>query len=168
MVKGLIEMHGGTVAVASEGPDRGSEFTVRLPLVEAPAAPKEAPVAPAARSTAHRVLVIEDNPDAADSMRELFAYEGHDARVAYDGASGIAVAREFHPEIVFCDIGLPGMDGYEVARNLRADPQMADTYLVALSGYARPEDRKRSAEAGFDCHLAKPPSEEALERVLAR
>jgi PAS domain S-box-containing protein len=165
MVKGLVELHGGAVEVASDGPDRGSEFTVRLPLVEPPeevAEPERVP-----RSASRRVLVIEDNPDAADAMRELLAYDGHDARVAYDGREGLALAREFRPEFVFCDIGLPGMDGFEVARAIRAEPALADTYLVALSGYALPEDRKRSAEAGFDCHLAKPPSVEQVERVLA-
>jgi two-component system CheB/CheR fusion protein len=166
MVKGLVELHGGTVDVASDGLGCGSEFTVRLPLVAAPA-DNASSAASKPGCGSRRVLVIEDNADAADVMRDLFTLDGHEARVAYDGATGLAVAREFHPEIVFCDIGLPGMDGYEVARAMRADDELSGAYLVALSGYARAEDRERSARAGFDCHLAKPPSTEDIERVLA-
>lgn len=166
MVKGLVELHGGTVDVTSEGPGRGSAFTVRLPRIEPPAPRAE----PAGRAATHcasrRVLVIDDNVDAADTMRVLLASEGHAVRAAYDGATGVALAREFHPEIVFCDIGLPGMDGFEVARAMRAEGELADTCLVALSGYAGPEDRKRSAAAGFDWHLAKPPSISDVEHAL--
>ncbi len=166
MVKGLVELHGGMVGVASEGPGRGSEFTVRLPLVEPPVAEEE-PIARAPSLAPRRVLVIDDNVDAADSMRDLLECDGHEVRAAYDGATGLALAAELRPEIVFCDIGLPGMDGYEVARAIRAEAELAGTYLVALSGYARPEDRQRSAQAGFDFHLAKPPSAEEVQRVLS-
>ncbi|HEX8790618.1 MAG TPA: ATP-binding protein [Polyangiaceae bacterium] len=168
MVKGLVELHGGAVGVWSDGPDRGSEFTVRLPLVEPPAAREVVPaVAQASHPESRRVLVIEDNVDAADSMRELLEYDGHDARVAYDGVTAVALAHEFHPDVVLCDIGLPGMDGYAVARAMRAEADLAGTYLVALSGYSRPEDRRLSAEAGFDRHIAKPPSDEEIGRILA-
>jgi two-component system CheB/CheR fusion protein len=166
MVKGLVELHGGRVGVTSGGHGLGSEFTVRLPLVPAAQA-KAAPAPPRPSRQRRRVLVIEDNPDAADALFDLLTLDGHDAQVAYDGASGIALARDFHPEVVLCDIGLPETDGYEVARAMRADDALRGTYLVALSGYARPEDRERSAQAGFDWHLAKPPSTEALERLVA-
>ena len=165
MVKGLVELHGGTIDVTSGGPGLGSEFTVRLPLAAA-AQGKAAPVTSAPTRQRQRVLVIEDSVDAADALCDLLTLDGHDARVAYDGPSGIALAREFRPEVVLCDIGLPEMDGYEVARAIRADDALRGTYLAALSGYARPEDRERSAQAGFDWHLAKPPSTEALERVI--
>lgn len=165
MVKGLVELHRGTVEVASAGLGRGCEFTVRLPLTAAPQV-RAVPAAPAPSRSGRRVLVIEDSVDGADAMGDLLALDGHEARVAYDGPSGLALARDFRPEIVFCDIGLPEMDGYEVARAMRADDALRGTYLVALSGYARPEDREHSAEAGFDWHLAKPPSMEELERVV--
>jgi two-component system CheB/CheR fusion protein len=165
MVKGLVELHGGMVDVTSGGPGLGCEFTVRLPLVAAPQA-KAAPAPRAPTSQRRRVLVIEDTVDAADALCDLLALEGHDTRVAYDGPSGIAMARDFRPDVVFCDIGLPEMDGYEVARAMRADDALRGMYLVALSGYARPEDREHSAQAGFDCHLAKPPSTETLIRVI--
>jgi PAS domain S-box-containing protein len=166
MVKGLVELHGGTVGVTSRGPGLGSEFTVRLPLVAAAQAKAE-PGPPEPARHRRRILVIEDSVDAADALCDLLALDGHDAQVAYDGPTGIALARDFRPEVVLCDIGLPEANGYEVARAMRADDALRGTYLVALSGYARPEDRERSAQAGFDWHLAKPPSTEALERVVA-
>lgn len=166
MVKGLVELHGGTVDVTSGGPGRGCEFTVRLPLTSAAYA-KAAPAPPAPTPARRRVLLIDDTVDAADAMRDLLTLDGHDARVAYDGPSGIALARDFRPQVVFCDIGLPGLDGYAVARAMRADDALRGAYLVALSGYARPNDCERSAEAGFDWHLAKPSSTEELERVVA-
>jgi two-component system CheB/CheR fusion protein len=164
LVKGLVELHGGTVAARSAGLGRGSAFKVMLPLVDAEiistqAAEKE----PALR---RRILVIEDNVDAADTMRMALEYCGHDVAVAYTGHDGLASARELRPEVVFCDIGLPGIDGYEVARALRADDSVKGPYLVALSGYALPEDLKRAEDAGFDQHLAKPPSLEKIEEVL--
>jgi two-component system CheB/CheR fusion protein len=113
------------------------------------------------------VLIIEDNIDAADSLREVLEFGEHEIAVAYNGPEGIAKAREFRPEVVLCDIGLPGMDGFEVARAFRADEGLKGTYLVALSGYALPEDLQRAEEAGFDRHLAKPPSLEKIEEALA-
>jgi two-component system CheB/CheR fusion protein len=167
MVKGLAELHGGTVDVTSAGPGRGCEFTVRLPLTAAAQAKAAPPPSPAPTGARRRVLLIDDTTDAADVMCDLLTLHGHDARVAYDGPSGIALAHEFRPEVVVCDIGLPGMDGYEVARAMRTDDALRGTYLVALSGYARLGDRERSAKAGFDRHLAKPLSTEEFERVLA-
>jgi PAS domain S-box-containing protein len=164
-VKGLVELHGGTVEAASDGPGRGAAFTVRIPLAPAPAA-RAAPC-PAAPGRQRRVLVIDDNEDAATSLRDVLELSGHEVRVALDGASGLAAARELRPEIVICDIGLPGMDGYAVARALREDPELRAVWLVALSGYAGAEDVLRALEAGFDRHLAKPTTVTALEAIVA-
>lgn len=168
LVKHLIEMHGGSVSAQSEGPGRGAAFTVRLAL--------EAPVAREPRLSQkdqgavipRRVLVIEDNADAAESLREVLELEGHSVAVSPDAPSGLAKARAFRPEVVFCDIGLPGMDGHEVARVMRGDPELAHITLVALTGYAHPEDVARAKQAGFDEHLAKPPDLRALERILTQ
>ena len=166
LVKGVVEMHGGTVTAHSEGLGTGAEFTIRLPLREsAPVARPSATKMP--RLAPRRVLVIEDNVDAAESLREALEFGEHEIEVAYNGPEGLAKAREFKPEVVLCDIGLPEMDGYAVAKVFRADEALRSTYLVALTGYARPEDGVRAKEAGFDQHLAKPPSMEQLEQVLA-
>jgi PAS domain S-box-containing protein len=166
LVKGLVALHGGTVAAASPGPGQGAELTVRLPLApqgsEAEAA--GAVAAPAVRP--RRVLVIEDSVDTAHSLADLLELDGHEVRVAYDGPSGLALAREFRPQVVFCDIGLPGMSGYQVAQELRADASLRGVVLAALTGYALPEDKPRATAAGFLHHIAKPPSAQALERVL--
>jgi two-component system CheB/CheR fusion protein len=128
----------------------------------------ETPVARARRPrVCRRVLIIEDNPDAADSLREALEMGAHEVEVANSGPDGIEKARSIRPDVVLCDIGLPGMDGYDVARALRHDPLLQSTFLVALSGYALPEDLERAAQAGFQCHLAKPPSVDALEAVLS-
>jgi two-component system CheB/CheR fusion protein len=166
LVKGLVEMHGGEVRAHSDGPGKGAEFVVELPL-EATSADRASPTAVGAKPSGRRVLVIEDNVDAADSLREVLAFGDHVVEVAYNGPQGLARAREFKPEVVLCDIGLPGMDGFEVARAFRADDALKGVFLVALSGYALPEDLQRAQEAGFDRHLAKPPSLEKLESVLA-
>jgi two-component system CheB/CheR fusion protein len=165
MTKGLVELHGGTVAIASEGPNRGTTVTVHLPLEAAPAA-VESSVEPAPTRT-RRVLVIEDNKDTADTLQEALAMIGHVVEVAYDGAAGIGVALGFRPEVVICDIGLPLMDGYEVARALRAEDRLRGTYLVALSGYGMPEDLERAAAAGFDRHVTKPFPLEELSRLIS-
>jgi two-component system CheB/CheR fusion protein len=167
LAKGLVDLHGGTITAHSAGVGRGAEFVVRLAL-----APEETvsgePVRPrtAAPGGRRRVLIIEDNIDAADSLREALQFSEHEVEVAYTGPAGIAKARACKPEVVLCDIGLPGMDGFEVARTFRADNALKGTRLVALSGYALPEDLQRAQEAGFDQHLAKPPSMESLEEVL--
>jgi two-component system CheB/CheR fusion protein len=165
LVKGLVELHGGEVRAHSAGVGHGSEFIVFLPLDVREANARRAVVAPVQRPR-RRVLVIEDNIDAADSLREALELDGHEVAVAYDGADGIAKAREFRPDVVLCDIGLPGMDGYAVARVLRSDEALKDIRLVALSGYALPEDLQRAAEAGFERHVAKPPSLDTLAAVL--
>jgi PAS domain S-box-containing protein len=164
LVKGLAELHGGTVRVASAGKGRGTTLTVRLPLVaDAPAA--SAPRSAAAAAAAVRVLVVDDSRDAADSLAQIVAMLGHGADVAYDGGAAVARVRESAPDVVLCDIGLPGMDGYEVAREIRA--LLGDRIrLFAVTGYAQPEDLARAAEAGFDGHLAKPTTPERLAEVL--
>jgi CheY-like chemotaxis protein len=166
LVKGLVELHGGTVSGTSEGTGKGSTFTLRLPLEE-PVGDAASARAPGEGAASRRVLIIEDNADAADSLRELLELDAHEVAVAYDGPEGIAKARAFRPDVVLCDIGLPGMSGYDVARAFRADPGLRDAYLVALSGYALPEDLRRAREAGFDRHVAKPPSVEAIETLIA-
>jgi PAS domain S-box-containing protein len=165
LVKGLVDLHQGQVAAYSDGLGKGSEFVVRLPLVDTAAiAPQPAQPLP---SRARRVLVIEDNLDAADCLQTLLEFGGHVVRVAGNGRDGLSAAREFMPEVVLCDIGLPGMDGFEVARAFRADPALRGVALVALSGYALQEDVQRALQAGFDRHLAKPANPETVERVLA-
>ncbi len=169
LVKGLVEMHGGSVAAHSEGEGKGSAFTVVLPL-HLPTR-DELVVAPAPErgSSARRVLVVEDNVDVAESLREALELGDHEVAVAYSGPEGVEVARRVMPDVVLCDIGLPGMDGYGVAGVLRADPNasLRSTFLIALSGYAQQEDVMKSRSAGFDRHMAKPPSIEALEKLLS-
>ena len=169
LVKGLVELHGGTITAHSAGVNQGAEFVVRLPLA-LEEVPSDGPVhsrtvVPGGR---RRVLIIEDNVDAADSLREALEIGGHEVEVAYAGIAGIAKAHDHKPEVVFCDIGLPGMDGFDVARAFRADSALKGVYLVALSGYALPEDIQRASEAGFDQHLAKPPDLDRLEQILAQ
>jgi signal transduction histidine kinase len=169
LVKALAQLHGGTVEAHSDGPGRGSEFTLRLPLAPA-AAPKPAPGngRTAAALPRRRVLVVDDNLDAADSLATLLRLRGQDVRTAYDGPTGLAAARDFRPDLAFLDIGLPGMDGCELARALRADPAGRDTLLVALTGWGQDEDRQQSHAAGFDEHHAKPLDLPVLEDLVRR
>ncbi len=165
LVKGLVELHGGEVGVASPGPGRGSEFTVRIPLGgEAGQGPAAAPPASAPR---RRILLIEDNKDIAQSLGKLLGLLGHEATVALTGSEGLRLARRDHPDVVLCDIGLPDIDGYEVGRRLRSDRSLEGALLVALTGYAQPEDLERASAAGFDRHLAKPIELQVLKKVLA-
>jgi two-component system CheB/CheR fusion protein len=166
LVKGLVELHGGTVMVDSAGLGHGTEFTVQLPLLteEAAASPADSERAAKAR---RRVLVIKDDIDAADSLRDMLAVGELEVEVAYNGPEGIAKAREFRPEVVLCDIGLPGMDGFEVARAFKDDESLKDILLVALSGDTPPEDLLRVPQAGFAHHMAKPASLEKLQQILA-
>jgi PAS domain S-box-containing protein len=167
LVKGLATLHGGEVSVSSEGIGRGSEFVVRIPLARAREAAVQPPQARAAASDRRRrVLVVDDNRDGAETLAELVRMLGHDVETAFDGPTALEKARGNPPDVVLCDIGLPGMDGYEVARALRSTHD-GRIRLVAVSGYAQPEDLERAAEAGFDEHIAKPPDPAQIESVLA-
>ena len=175
LVKSLVEMHGGVVGVTSDGPGSGSEFCIRLPVTRS-AGPLARPGPPSVREARTkapgplRVLVVDDNHDAADSLRMILeAQGGHTVRVAYDGATGLEAAREFQPDLALLDIALPkGMDGYELARRLKAVPGLERTTLVALTGYGRTEDRERSDAAGFTAHLVKPVDPNDLRAVLSQ
>ena len=168
LVRGLVSAHGGEVQAASEGLGHGAEFILHLPAAarrELDARSRTARTGPAPD---RRVLVIEDNGPVADGMRFLLEHLGHHVRVSADGASGLVALREFLPEIVLCDIGLPGeIDGYALARAVRADPAVAGTCLIALTGYGQTADREQAREAGFDLHLTKPVDPKRLEEILA-
>jgi len=165
LVKGLVALHGGSVKASSGGPGLGSEFVVRLPLA-APARAPEPGLVASAEAGALEILIIEDNADAAETLAEVLRAEGHQVRLVADGAAGIACVREREPDVVLCDIGLPGMDGYEVARTLRGEGLARSARLIALTGYALPSDRARAEAAGFDAHLPKPPALGALLAML--
>jgi CheY-like chemotaxis protein len=163
----LLQLHGGTVTAASDGPGRGSQFTVRLPLANlAAGAEREGADQTAARGARCRVLVAEDSPDAAEMMSLMLGIKGHDVRVAADGEEAVAIGLAFEPQIAFVDIGMPRMDGFEVARRLR-EQLGRRVRLVALTGWGQDEDRRRSREAGFDHHLTKPPEPEVLDQLIA-
>lgn len=166
-VKGLVELHAGSVRAESEGLGFGTELIVRLPLASAEG-PTEAST-PASESDGGRrlVLIIEDNVDAAESLRLLLGLIGHRVEVAHSGPEGVEKALERAPDVILCDIGLPGMDGYAVARMLRQDPRLRSKTLVALSGYAAPEEVARARASGFDAHFAKPVSLDVLKAILA-
>jgi signal transduction histidine kinase/CheY-like chemotaxis protein len=168
LVKRLTEMHGGSVAGESAGPGQGATFTVRLPAVLAPstaAAPAAPEIAP--RMQPRRVLIVEDNDDTRQMLHETLAFSGHEVREARDGASGLALAAEARPDVALIDIGLPDLDGYEVARRLRAAPGGRRIGLIAITGYGQREDQRRAYEAGFDAHLTKPVAPERLKQVMA-
>ncbi len=165
LVKGLAELHGGTAEAKSDGPGRGAELTVTLPLARGEARAKVRP-RPLSVPRRRRVLVIEDNLDAAETLRVVLEMSEHMVEVAHDGREGLAKARAFRPDLVICDIGLPEMDGYAVARAIRSDPALASIDLVALTGYTLADDQRRAREAGFDRHLAKPAPLEEIEAVL--
>jgi signal transduction histidine kinase len=167
LVRGMVEMHGGQVQAESEGPGRGSRFTVRLPTVEAPAPASAPPPATATQEGgSRRVFVVEDQADNRDALVTLLAALGHEVSSAADGVQGVAGIVAQRPQLALVDIGLPGIDGYEVARRVRA-ALGTSVYLVALTGYGQVEDRHRAAEAGFDLHLTKPVNFDALTELLA-
>jgi PAS domain S-box-containing protein len=167
LVRRLVEMHGGTVQAHSDGPGRGSEFTIRLPVVVEVGPQAPPPTSPAPAEVApHRILVVDDNVDGAESLATLLELYGHEVRTALDGPAALAVADEFRPDVVLLDIGLPGMDGYEVARQLRAREAFRAARLIAMTGWGQDADRERSRQAGFDLHLVKPVDPAELRRVL--
>jgi two-component system CheB/CheR fusion protein len=168
VVKRLVELHGGSVRAISDGVT-GSEFIVDLPLDAAPNSTNEAAAepAPSGADVSKRILIVDDNVDAAQALAMLLTMQGHEVEVRADGASGMAAATTYKPDIVLLDIGLPDMDGYEVARQLRKSGASKGMTLIAVTGYGLPSDRTRSAEAGFDHHLTKPVEAEDLIRLLA-
>jgi PAS domain S-box-containing protein len=169
LVRSLVELHGGSVAVASAGPGLGSAFSIRLPLASG-VVPTDAKSTSSPTGSAYapglRVLVVDDNEDAAESLGVLLELEGHVAHIAHDGVQALALARSTEPDVVFLDIGLPDMTGYEVARQMRALPTLRHTLLVALTGWGTKEDRARSQASGFDRHLTKPAELAAVEQLL--
>ncbi|MBS2011375.1 MAG: response regulator [Deltaproteobacteria bacterium] len=170
LARSLAEMHGGALHGASEGPGRGSTFTLELPAAETlvlDAAPPEEQAAPISGAP-RRVLLVDDNEDATELLAELLANAGHTTRVAFDGPSALALASTFLPEVILLDIGLPGMNGYEVAAELRRRPELQGALIVALTGWGSDADRQRSREAGFDVHLTKPVETRVIEALLRR
>jgi PAS domain S-box-containing protein len=166
LAKRLIELHGGSIDVRSEGAGRGTRVTVSLPVTKPAAAARSHGMGDASAAAAPcRILVAEDNEDAAEMMRVMLQFKGHDVRVAADGVQAVEVASAFKPHIAFLDIGMPRMDGYEAARRIR---QLLGRhiFLVALTGWGQDDDKHRSREAGFDQHLTKPPEPELLERLI--
>jgi CheY-like chemotaxis protein len=166
LVKGFVELHGGAVRASSRGLGSGAEFVIALPLAEPVPAAGGRDGPSAAEGPPRDVLVIEDSIDTGRTLADVLQLEGHRVRLALDGRSGLALARERRPDVVLCDIGLPDMSGHDVARAFRRDPGLAGVQLIALTGYAQPEDRQRAADAGFDAHVAKPPSLEQLQELL--
>ena len=167
LVRGLVELHGGTVQAQSAGPGSGSTFVVRLPGVTKGQTPREAPkVAP--RASRGRVLVVDDNVDAALTLAEAVRLDGHEVRVAHDGNAALKEAAAFEPQVVLLDIGLPGIDGYEVVGRMRRMPQVEAALIVALTGFGQESDRQRALEAGFDQHLVKPVDLDTIHAVLLR
>jgi CheY-like chemotaxis protein len=165
LVKRLAEIHGGSAAVESAGPGKGAMFTVQLPSVPAPAT-AQLPAA-AHRGAGRTVLVVEDNEDARHMLVAALSLDGHQVHAAPDGESGLELATQMPPDVALIDIRLPGMDGYEVARRLRAANERRRITLIALTGFGQTEDRRRAFDAGFDAHLVKPVNAERLKRVIS-
>jgi CheY-like chemotaxis protein len=163
-----VELHGGSVMAYSEGPGRGSEFMVRLPLartrmLERDAHAPEEPAAPAGR----RILVADDNHDAAESLAMMLRMGGNDVRTGRDGVEAVTIAQSYHPQVVLLDIGMPRMNGYDAARRIRSEPWGREMMLIALTGWGQDEDKRRAHEAGFDHHLTKPVDADELEKLVA-
>jgi signal transduction histidine kinase len=171
LVRGLIELHGGRVEARSEGTGRGSEFIVRLPVVDEPVRHEvQEPAAghPVVEDRKRRILAVDDNRDAADSLALILQMMGHEVQTAYDGREGVELAEAFRPDVVLLDIGMPRLNGYEAARHIRQQPWGQGVALIALTGWGQEEDKRRALEAGFDHHLTKPVEAVALEKLLAR
>jgi CheY-like chemotaxis protein len=165
LVRRLVDLHGGHIEAASEGAGRGSVFTVRLPLIEGPRDAGGATAPAVGAPVRRRVLIVEDNDDARRMLRHLLERSGHEVHEAADGRAGLEQTLSLRPDAAVVDIGLPGLDGYEVARRVRAAGH-AGVLLIAVTGYGQPGDRQRSGEAGFDAHLTKPVDPLALESLL--
>jgi CheY-like chemotaxis protein len=169
LVHQLVGLHAGSIEAHSAGPGKGSEFVVRLPTVATPSQSpaSEARTRPDPTARPRRILVVDDNRDAADSLGMLLEVLGADTRVVYDGAAALRALPEHRPEILFLDLGMPEMDGEEVARRVRAAPEFRDTVLIAMTGWGQEEDRRRSESAGFDFHLVKPADIDVLHGLLS-
>jgi PAS domain S-box-containing protein len=165
LVRQLVELHGGTIEASSNGADEGSSFTVRLPAAQPPA-PSPVSVPPDATRRTKRVLLVDDHADARNMYMLVLRADGHEVFQAEDGIAALAMFETVKPDVAFVDIGLPGMDGYDVARQIRSGPGGRDVTLIALTGYGFPEDRERSRAAGFDRHLVKPATPDDLRREL--
>jgi PAS domain S-box-containing protein len=169
LARRLVEMHGGTIEACSEGAGRGSSFNIRLPVIAQGTSEeqhRERTIHAAAVSAARRILIAEDDSDAAEMLRMMLAYTGHDVRVAMDGIQAVSLADEFKPHVALLDIGMPRMDGYETARVLR-QTHGGDIVLVALTGWGQDEDKARALAAGFDHHVTKPADPDVLQRLIA-
>ena len=167
LVNGLVELHGGTVEAKSEGMGQGSEFTVRLPVVSSGSVSTPMPDTTGAAGIGRRILVADDNQDAADSLAMILEMSGHDVRVARDGRAALSLAQTFRPDTALLDIGMPQLNGYEVARALRQEPWGTRITLIALTGWGQESDRQKAIDAGFDRHLTKPIDPDALESLLS-
>jgi signal transduction histidine kinase/DNA-binding response OmpR family regulator len=171
LVRRLVEMHGGSVEAHSAGLNQGSEFVVRLPVLieeQTPSVTGNGSVPPRLIGPSQRVLIVDDNVDSAESLAVLLRQNGHEVRTTHDGPSALDLTTSYQPEVVLLDIGLPGMDGYEVARRLKQQPGMQTVSLAAVTGYGQEEDRRRAREAGFDYHLVKPVDLAALQEVFTK
>ena len=170
LAKNLVELHGGTMEVHSAGAGQGSEFVVRLPvLAEAPKPPTPEPASSELKTApSRRILVVDDNEDSAESLTILLSLAGHKTHTAYDGLEALEAAETFRPDMILLDIGLPKLNGFEVARKIREQPWGQAMVLVALTGWGQEEDRRRSRDAGFNHHLTKPVDPLALTNLLAR
>jgi CheY-like chemotaxis protein len=171
LAKTLVEMHGGTIAVKSDGANRGSEFTIILPIASPQAETRRTEVdrdskQESRHSTMMRILIVEDNADAREMLSDALASKGHEVRTASDGPAAFHILEEWQPDVALLDIGLPGMTGHDVARRVRANPHLRHVALVALTGWGQEKDRQLSADSGIDHHLTKPVDPEQLERVL--
>jgi CheY-like chemotaxis protein len=170
LVKGLVELHGGSVEARSEGPGQGSEFIVRLPIAGAASPPRPAETGDGRVQgvmVTQRILIVDDNRDSADSLAKLLTMIGHDVAAAYDGEQAVQEAEKLRPNVVLLDIGMPKLNGYEACRSIRAQPWGRNMYLVALTGWGQEEDRRRTEEAGFNEHMVKPVDPDALMKLLA-
>jgi CheY-like chemotaxis protein len=167
LVKRLVDLHKGRIDVASAGPGRGSAFTVRFPRIEPVASPPAAKPAPVTGQAPRRILIVEDNDDARQMLRHLLELLGHEVHEAEDGVRGLEQALVLRPDAAVIDLGLPGLDGYQVAQRIRAAGRR-DVVLIAVTGYGQREDRLRSSAAGFDAHLTKPVDPTALDALLQR
>ena len=168
LVKGLVQLHAGEVRAASLGPGSGAEFTVLLPLEREPAALTSTPSRSWQASRLLRILIVEDCRDSAESLQLLLTLQGHEVQVAYTGPDGVRAAIAWAPEVIISDIGLPGLDGYGVASEVRRNPASANARMIALTGYGGDEERRRALESGFDFHFTKPADPARLQQLLAK